>query len=555
MRQNTNQNETSNTSNYIGNFNSIINNNNTMSAQQRLSQGGVGLFDPIAAQRQQQQQGLMNGMLGNANAKMTNVQAGAIANNMNSINAMNNMNGMMNNMNYANGNGNFNGQHSIQANMNQNAMNQNAANLNNFNVNDFMRLQQQLQQQQLQQQMQQQMQQQLQQQQQLQAGSSMNNAANSQNMNYALMAAQHNQNQQNQPNNNAASNNNLLQSFIGRNPQFAGAGGLVGQGQAANAVHQNPFLGHLMQQQQNAGLAAGLVGHNNGGGAAVPPAIGGAALAANNAAFQFGSPATLFSRDASRRMRGGVIEPFPEKLHRLLLEVEAAGRSDVISFVANGRAFAIHKADSFFKEIVPLYFRQSRLSSFKRQLNLYGFELINTGPARGGYYHEMFVKERPELCRRMRRVAVKVAPAKDGGNPKRSKTNDKPATATDDSEQMEEDDDDSPPSINKAAEKEEATTEGAAKTGEDTEGVAGDAQEQGAEGTTEVSMSTEQQVTEQLTEQDAEQVTEQVTEQDAEQIEVAGEKSNEESAAYTSKTSTVKTDEVQHKATDEPTES
>jgi hypothetical protein len=111
-------------------------------------------------------------------------------------------------------------------------------------------------------------------------------------------------------------------------------------------------------------------------------------------------------------MRGGVIEPFPEKLHRLLLEVEAAGRGDVISFVAGGRAFAIHKPEKFFKEIVPLYFRQSRLSSFKRQLNLYGFELINTGPARGGYYHELFVKDRPELCRRMRRVAVKVTPKK-----------------------------------------------------------------------------------------------------------------------------------------------
>merc|ERR1712187_966115 len=120
------------------------------------------------------------------------------------------------------------------------------------------------------------------------------------------------------------------------------------------------------------------------------------------------SPHSLFHRDGSRRMRGGVIEPFPEKLHRLLTEVEAAGRADVISFIANGQAFAIHQPDKFFKEIVPLYFRQSRLSSFKRQLNLYGFELINTGPARGGYYHELFVKDRPEHCRRMRRVAVKV---------------------------------------------------------------------------------------------------------------------------------------------------
>jgi hypothetical protein len=95
------------------------------------------------------------------------------------------------------------------------------------------------------------------------------------------------------------------------------------------------------------------------------------------------SPHSIFHRDGSRRMKGGVIEPFPEKLHRLLMEVEAAERSDVISWVASGRAFVIHKPEEFFKEIVPLYFRQTRLSSFKRQLNLYGFEMINSGPARG----------------------------------------------------------------------------------------------------------------------------------------------------------------------------
>lgn len=111
----------------------------------------------------------------------------------------------------------------------------------------------------------------------------------------------------------------------------------------------------------------------------------------------------------SRPMKGvGAIEPFPEKLHRMLLEVEKAGQSDIISFINNGRGFAIHKPDAFFKTIVPLYFRHSRLSSFKRQLNLYGFEQINIGPYRGGYYHEMFNRDNPGLCRRMRRVPVKV---------------------------------------------------------------------------------------------------------------------------------------------------
>jgi len=166
---------------------------------------------------------------------------------------------------------------------------------------------------------------------------------------------------------------------------MGGLAGITGQG--------NPMLGSNLLQERL------IMNQNTMGG-----------LKAAGADIPLPSPHSLFHRDGSRRMRGGVIEPFPEKLHRLLLEVEAAGRADVISFVANGRAFAIHKPDKFFKEIVPLYFRQSRLSSFKRQLNLYGFELINTGPARGGYYHELFVKDRPEMCRRMRRVAVKVSP-------------------------------------------------------------------------------------------------------------------------------------------------
>jgi len=229
---------------------------------------------------------------------------------------------------------------------------------------------------------------------------------NSQNINLALMRAQQNQNQ----------------SFVGQKAQFGGAGNLSAQGQAS--LHQNLLLNQLMMnknlQQNGIGALgnlpfanmAGTVGGKVGVGAGKSSVL---RVAGTPGASNFGlqSVASLFSSDASRRMRGGVIEPFPEKLHRLLLEVEAAGRADVISFVANGRAFAIHKADIFFKQIVPLYFRQSRLSSFKRQLNLYGFELINTGPARGGYYHELFVKDRPELCRQMRRVAVKLISGKD----------------------------------------------------------------------------------------------------------------------------------------------
>lgn len=149
--------------------------------------------------------------------------------------------------------------------------------------------------------------------------------------------------------------------------------------------------------------------------AAFPTTFAAAAVAKAPAPFVPQLHSSPGYTEGNRKMRGGVIEPFPEKLHRLLREVELTGRTDIISWLGEGRCFAIHKSEVFFRDIVPLYFKQSRLSSFKRQLNLYGFELINSGPSRGAYYHELFQREKPELCRRMRRVAVKVSSAKSSG--------------------------------------------------------------------------------------------------------------------------------------------
>ena len=73
---------------------------------------------------------------------------------------------------------------------------------------------------------------------------------------------------------------------------------------------------------------------------------------------------------ANRRTRGGVTEPFPEKLYRMILEAEYNGKLDVLSFFPHGRSFAIHKPERFCTEIMSKYFKQSRLSSFQRQLNL-----------------------------------------------------------------------------------------------------------------------------------------------------------------------------------------
>jgi hypothetical protein len=109
---------------------------------------------------------------------------------------------------------------------------------------------------------------------------------------------------------------------------------------------------------------------------------------------------------ANRRARGGVSEPFPEKLHRLLADVEKEGKADIIGFLPHGRAFILRDPGRFVSEVMPGYFKQSRLSSFQRQLNLYGFTRITSGPDSGGYYHELFLKGRPALAIHMRRVGV-----------------------------------------------------------------------------------------------------------------------------------------------------
>jgi hypothetical protein len=90
----------------------------------------------------------------------------------------------------------------------------------------------------------------------------------------------------------------------------------------------------------------------------------------------------------------------------MLVEMEEAGNDDIMSFFPHGRAFGIHDPERFVGEVMPNYFKQSRLSSFQRQLNLYGFTRITSAPNNGGYYHELFLKGRPALSYHMRRVGV-----------------------------------------------------------------------------------------------------------------------------------------------------
>jgi hypothetical protein len=109
----------------------------------------------------------------------------------------------------------------------------------------------------------------------------------------------------------------------------------------------------------------------------------------------------------NRAVRGGIVELFPDKLYRMLVELEAEGKSEIASFLPHGRSFMVHKMEQFLSDVLPRFFsEQSKWSSFSRQLNLYGFSRCNSGPDAGSYFHELFLKGRPNLCNYMTRVGA-----------------------------------------------------------------------------------------------------------------------------------------------------
>jgi len=109
--------------------------------------------------------------------------------------------------------------------------------------------------------------------------------------------------------------------------------------------------------------------------------------------------------------KGGVKEPFPVKLFNLLAIVDLydTDLARIISWQPHGRCFRVHDQKKAEKLILPRFFKQRLYSSFRRQLNLWGFtRLALPGVDGGAYYHEMFLRSRPLLCRSICRSGISV---------------------------------------------------------------------------------------------------------------------------------------------------
>lgn len=112
------------------------------------------------------------------------------------------------------------------------------------------------------------------------------------------------------------------------------------------------------------------------------------------------SPSSSYDSSASSNNNdeGACENVFPLKLHYLLQQAEKERFEDIISWVNDGAAFKVHDPKAFLEKVMPNYFDQSKYESFRRQLNLYGFQRVARGSDRGIYYHQFFLKSAPTLC-------------------------------------------------------------------------------------------------------------------------------------------------------------
>eukprot|EP00563_Minutocellus_polymorphus_P002055 CAMPEP_0181040918 /NCGR_PEP_ID=MMETSP1070-20121207/11317_1 /TAXON_ID=265543 /ORGANISM="Minutocellus polymorphus, Strain NH13" /LENGTH=516 /DNA_ID=CAMNT_0023118985 /DNA_START=150 /DNA_END=1700 /DNA_ORIENTATION=+ len=113
------------------------------------------------------------------------------------------------------------------------------------------------------------------------------------------------------------------------------------------------------------------------------------------------TPADVDANPRARRANSKREPTFPMKLHSLLSDPEAEG---VIVWLPHGRAWKIVNQDKFETGLLGKYFEHGNMSSFMRQVNGWDFRRVVKGVDEQSYYHELFLRGMPHLCRCMTRT-------------------------------------------------------------------------------------------------------------------------------------------------------
>ena len=87
-------------------------------------------------------------------------------------------------------------------------------------------------------------------------------------------------------------------------------------------------------------------------------------------------------------------KPFLQALMDLLSQEDP----EIVTWLPSGTAFIVRSPKKFVEMVLPRFFKQTKIASFYRQLNMYGFRRIVDGPDMGAYHHELFVRDKPHLC-------------------------------------------------------------------------------------------------------------------------------------------------------------
>ena len=95
---------------------------------------------------------------------------------------------------------------------------------------------------------------------------------------------------------------------------------------------------------------------------------------------------------------------FPQKVYTMLKKCGRFDFEDIVSWQPHGKSFKIHSTELFVEKVLPLFFRQTKIKSFSRQLYNYGFRRTVKGEDAGCYHHKHFLKGNEQLLREIYRI-------------------------------------------------------------------------------------------------------------------------------------------------------